>query len=66
MGDVIRFPVGGPFEGVRLPAQTAGEAATEPAGPRDRVAAIVAAETGCSAERADFVAAQVLRIVEHP
>lgn len=60
MGDVIRFPAGGPFEGVRLPAQTAGEQL----GRLDRIAAIVRTETGCTAERADFVAAQVMQVMD--
>lgn len=60
MGNVIRFPAGRPFEGVRLPAQTAGAQFSR----RDRIAAIVRAETSCSAERAEFVAVQVLQVVE--
>ncbi|MTW19387.1 hypothetical protein GJ689_24665 [Rhodoplanes serenus] len=59
MGDVIRFPAGRPFEGVRLPAEGSAE------GNRlDRAAAVIRAETGCTAERADFVAAQVLQVLE--
>ena len=60
MGDVIRFPIGDPFEGVRLPLETADENM----GRLARIAAIVRAETSCSAERADFVAAQVLQVLQ--
>lgn len=62
MGDVItgRFPAGRPFDGVRLPAQ----ADAAPTSRRDQIAAIVRAETGCTAERADFVAAQVMQVMD--
>ncbi|CAL8974474.1 hypothetical protein RHODGE_RHODGE_03312 [Rhodoplanes serenus] len=55
MGDVITFPDGR----MRLPDEGSSEAAR-----LDQVAAIVRAETGCTAERADFVAARLMRVIE--
>lgn len=55
MGDVITFPDGR----MRLPDEGSSDAAR-----LDQIAAIVRAETGCTAERADLVAAQVLRLID--
>ncbi|MTW19371.1 hypothetical protein GJ689_24575 [Rhodoplanes serenus] len=55
MGDVITFPAGR----MRLPDEGSPEAAR-----LDQIAAIVRAETGCTAERADLVATQVMRAIE--
>ncbi|CAL8981859.1 hypothetical protein RHODGE_RHODGE_03990 [Rhodoplanes serenus] len=52
MGDVITFPAGR----MRLPDEGSPEAAR-----LDQIAATVRAGTGCTAERADFVAARVMR-----
>ncbi|WP_158859727.1 hypothetical protein [Rhodoplanes serenus] len=55
MGDVITFPAGR----MRLPDEGSPEAAW-----LDQIAAIVRAGTGCTAERAVFVAARVMRAIE--